>query len=85
MAKLVGQPGHHRQADAEAAAGIGGRVAAIELVEDAAQLVVGDAGAGVPDSDPQRLTPSQAPDQDAAVFGLLDRVEGQVAHDPLQQ
>src|SRR5690349_12645616 len=57
----------------------------IELLKDVGQAILGDADAGVPHLNPQRLAASPAADQDLAVIGIADGIGYQVLDNPLQQ
>lgn len=55
----------------------------VELLEDAALLLFGDADAGVPDLQEQLVTTAATRNEHATVFGVADGVGDQVAQDAL--
>ncbi|MNE47882.1 hypothetical protein D3C80_1423090 [compost metagenome] len=60
-------------------------VAALELLEDLAELVLGDTDTGVPDFDRQALPMPAATEQDAPAGGVANGVAEQVTQDPREQ
>ncbi len=57
-------------------------IAALELLENFLQAILGDANAGIPDLDRHPLPLAPAPQHQAAAGGVADGVAQQVAQDP---
>eukprot|EP01035_Chromulina_nebulosa_P032925 gene32926-44042_t len=78
--RVRGSP-HDRQAQTQAFAG---RVDLVKGVEDGAELVRRNAGAGIQHLDGDRVAAAAAADQHAALRGVLDGVADEVADDGAQ-
>src|SRR5690349_10559682 len=77
---------YDRQAQPQAAILIGTlHIAALELLENLLQAMLGNAHAAVPDFDRQALMMPPATEHHATTIGIANRIAQQVAQDPRQQ
>jgi hypothetical protein len=72
------------KAKAHALGGRGTGVQAVELAEDGVLILFGDAGAGVPDFQPDGAAVVARSHEDAAAFGVADGVADEVLQDAAQ-
>src|SRR5690242_12926033 len=86
MAEEMAQALDNGEAKAEPSAPFARRVVElVELVEDGAELGVGNADPGVPDLDAQPAAATTAAEQHLAALGVLDRVRQEVPEHLLEQ
>ena len=80
MAQQIPQALHDGETEAEATAVLAGRIVELmEFREDRAKLLLGDAGAGVPNLNAQLVAAPPAAEQDLAALGMFHCVREQVA------